>query len=289
MSCRNDEMIRRLRLGNLRTLFRHRYGPTLPDDDAGREDLLELLLPISLGSEPDLKMRYAIEIWAPWMGKTRELIDQINQMPLWQRKPKAGPLGRRLNVTYREREELKLWTIAPCDVNEKGMELLRKRKKRERMRRMRQRKGSKSRREYEGNTISRTKPWLTLGISRATWYRQQRETSPCQVKLTKAEHTPVSPQQAQHLKKESAEKEVTTSIKSQTAPETEKPKMPATDTAHELLARTCLTAAEQNGNSNDLRGMPADLSRFYPQVPSYEWLGADRSSRKPAGQLRDVA
>jgi len=39
------EMLRRLRLGNLRTLFRHRYGPTLPDDDAGRAELRELLLP----------------------------------------------------------------------------------------------------------------------------------------------------------------------------------------------------------------------------------------------------
>ena len=33
------EMIRRLRLGNLRNLLRHRCGPTLPDDDAGREYL----------------------------------------------------------------------------------------------------------------------------------------------------------------------------------------------------------------------------------------------------------
>jgi hypothetical protein len=42
-------MMRRLRLGKLRKLFRDRYGPTLADDDAGREDQHELLLPISIG------------------------------------------------------------------------------------------------------------------------------------------------------------------------------------------------------------------------------------------------
>ena len=30
-------------LGNIKCLLRHRYGHTLPDDDAGREDLFELL------------------------------------------------------------------------------------------------------------------------------------------------------------------------------------------------------------------------------------------------------
>ena len=36
--------LRRVRLGHLRTVLRLRYGHTLPDDDAGREDLFELLL-----------------------------------------------------------------------------------------------------------------------------------------------------------------------------------------------------------------------------------------------------
>ena len=47
-----SEMIRRLRLGDLRRLLRDRNGAVLPDDDAGREYLLELLLPISVGPPP---------------------------------------------------------------------------------------------------------------------------------------------------------------------------------------------------------------------------------------------
>jgi hypothetical protein len=62
-----DETIRRLRLGNIKTLLRSRCGYELPDDDAGREYLYELLLPISLGPEPDLKMENVMGVWAPWM------------------------------------------------------------------------------------------------------------------------------------------------------------------------------------------------------------------------------
>ena len=66
-------MLRRLRLGNLRKLFRHRYGPILPDDDAGRAELRELLLPISVSANADRKMPKTIELWAPWMGQQEAL------------------------------------------------------------------------------------------------------------------------------------------------------------------------------------------------------------------------
>lgn len=52
--------MRRLRLGDVQKVLQHRYGHTLPDDDAGREDLRELLLPISLGPEAGRKMENAI-------------------------------------------------------------------------------------------------------------------------------------------------------------------------------------------------------------------------------------
>jgi hypothetical protein len=43
-----DEIMRRRRYGDLRKLFHDRYGQTFPDDDAGNDDLFELLLPVSL-------------------------------------------------------------------------------------------------------------------------------------------------------------------------------------------------------------------------------------------------
>ena len=88
------EIMRRLRLGDLRKLLRARCGHTLPDDDAGREYLWELLLPVSLAPEEhERKMANTVEIWAPWLGKdeAEQLIDQINRMPARERMSAREP------------------------------------------------------------------------------------------------------------------------------------------------------------------------------------------------------
>ena len=79
----HDELMRRLRLGDLQRLVRSRYGHTLPNDDAGTEDLIEMLLPISLGNNPEDRMRRTIEIWAPWVSPAlaTEVIDLVNSVP----------------------------------------------------------------------------------------------------------------------------------------------------------------------------------------------------------------
>src|SRR6516225_9941684 len=107
----------------MRNYLRCRYGHTLPDDDAGREDLRELLLPISVGPNPAIKMPKAIELWAPWMSPAEagELIDAINLMPIWLRKPSARELGKRLRVTNQMRQLWRLWTIAPYDMTDEEL------------------------------------------------------------------------------------------------------------------------------------------------------------------------
>ena len=51
-----------------------------------------------------------------------------------------------------------------------------RRKERDRLRKAKQRRdrGKPTRKQYEEQSISRTKPWLDEGISRASWYRRQR-------------------------------------------------------------------------------------------------------------------
>jgi hypothetical protein len=181
------EIFRRLRLGDLRKLLRSRYGHTLPDDDAGREDLHELLLPISLGPEvATLKMANAVEVWAPWMGheEAAQLIDQIMRTPIRERMPKSRKLGERLRATNHERELWKLWTIAPCDMTDAQMHEHRKAKARDRERQRRRAAGSKPRKVYLATSKARNRPWEVEGMSRAKWYRRcgnDHETGPCQV------------------------------------------------------------------------------------------------------------
>jgi hypothetical protein len=170
-----SEMLRRLRLGNLRKLFRDRYGPVLPNDDAGREDLYELLLPISVGPHADIKMQNAIEVWAPWLppADVKELVDCINLTPIWNRKPTARQLGKRLRLTNGERERLRLWTIAPYHMNAQELLAQRKAKRRARTRLLRQLRGSKPRAIYEAESKSKIKPWEPAGIKRRAWYYRQ--------------------------------------------------------------------------------------------------------------------
>jgi hypothetical protein len=180
------EIIRRLRLGNLRRLIQSRYGPTLPDDDAGREDLHELLLQISLGPAAGIKVPNAIAVYAKWMRphEAAQLIDQINRTPARLRRSTARQLGQRQRVTNEQRERLRLWTIAPFDMTDAQLEEQRKAKARARERTRRQKAGSKPRE----TSIARTKPWKTEGISRRTWFRRHGNghgTNSCEVKLTK--------------------------------------------------------------------------------------------------------
>jgi hypothetical protein len=167
------EIMRRLRLGDLRKLLRARCGHTLPDDDAGREYLWELLLPVSLAPEEhERKMANTVEIWAPWLGKdeAEQLIDQINRMPARERMPKARIVGERLRLTNEERECLRLWAIAPFDMTNAQLMEQRKTKDRVRQRQRRRLAGRKPRTA----SVARVKPWAIRGMSRATWYRKHR-------------------------------------------------------------------------------------------------------------------
>jgi hypothetical protein len=191
-----DETLRRLRFGDLRKLLRSRYGHTLPDDDAGREDLHELLLPVSLGPQAARRMLNVIELHAPWMSRDKagQLVDQIMRTPSHLRRPSNRQVGRRLRVTNQERELWRLWTIHPCDMTDEEMREQRKAKRRARDRQRRKRQPRVA--YLAANSLSRTKPWEIEGISRRTWYRKHgngRGTGVHQVKLVIPERTPVPP------------------------------------------------------------------------------------------------
>jgi hypothetical protein len=169
MSKKKTEIIRRLRLGNLRSLIRARCGHTLPDDDAGREYLWELLLTISLGAEADRKIKNAIEVTAPWMSRKEatEMSDQIKRHCL--RSSTAREIGTRLRVTRNEWIKLKLKTILPFDMTDTEINAFRKSRRRTRDQHHRRAQGRKS----HDASLAKAKPWKKEGMSRATWFRRK--------------------------------------------------------------------------------------------------------------------
>jgi len=100
-----------------------------------------------------------------------QLLDEIKQIPTWQRWRTGKELGKRLRLTNGERQRMKLYSIWPYNMSAADLRRQRSRKQRERMRRLRELRGAKSREQWLAeNSKSREKPWEKDGVSKRTWY-----------------------------------------------------------------------------------------------------------------------
>lgn len=165
-----------LRLNDFAILFRSRYaGIHLPNDDAGRDDLEPVIHHIAALPQAARRAHHWLGLWAPWLTLAEQhqiITDGIANARAWT----ADQLAWRYRVTREEREVLGLTTIGAIDQG-KGARTKRRRD-RDRKRKAEQRRaaGAKPRTEYEMNSKSRTKPWIDAGMSRATWYRKNRNS-----------------------------------------------------------------------------------------------------------------
>jgi hypothetical protein len=166
-----------LRISELNRLFTARYGHMLPDDDAGRDDVVVMAYHLArCPGEVGRRIRNWIELRAPWMtsDEAAEIVRAAMANPFnWR----ADPLARRLGLTEAERRQLLIRTIGAIDMTKDERKKARRLRQRQRDLARRRAQGAKPRAEYEANSISRNKPWMAFGISRRTWYRR-RGTSP---------------------------------------------------------------------------------------------------------------
>lgn len=161
-----------LRIADLSTLFRSRYGTVLPDDDAGRDDIRLAVDHLAALAHPARAITRWLETWAPWMtlGEQRQVIaDGIAGQRNW----KADALAWRLRLTKEERTMLGITTIGAIDHGKAARKKRRKERERERQAAKRRAAGAVPRAQYEGQSLEKQKPWLAEGISRRTWYRRR--------------------------------------------------------------------------------------------------------------------
>jgi hypothetical protein len=157
-----------IRLRELERVFRSRYGPTLPDDDAGRDDLILAAHHIAQrGGDVVKHIACWASLWAPWIPQceAKALAEYVAVRPL---RFKAATLGFRLGLMDSERTALRIKTIRALGVTDEMMAERRRRADRERKAKWRTLK-----RLTKPETITRRKPWLAKAMSRATWYRQR--------------------------------------------------------------------------------------------------------------------
>jgi hypothetical protein len=150
------EIIRnRVRHRELERLFRDRYGPSLlPDDDAGREDLIIAIDHlVAIPRVTSSWIRNWVSEWAAW-ATSDKIMEWINQASVQQRRWTAEKLGRRLNLTDVDRTRLRITTIAPCDLSSVERANRKKRRKRERDRNRQRKKREDARRKMSHRLYS---------------------------------------------------------------------------------------------------------------------------------------
>lgn len=90
--------------------------------------------------------------------------------------------GEMLEVCVAEKIECDIRTMTAIDEDEAyaafKAEAKRKRERERDQRRRASKEGYKTRAEYEDNSLSKTKPWKDLGMSKATWYRKGKPSAP---------------------------------------------------------------------------------------------------------------
>jgi hypothetical protein len=136
-----------VRIKDLRTIFADRYGDTLPDDDAGREDARVMLHHMAFRPNAEKIMRAWLGQACAWMppSETSETISEVfGRQVRW----KADTLAEKLNLTDADRTRLRITTIGAIGVSA----VERKARRRERQRlgdeARRRAKGAVSRAEY---------------------------------------------------------------------------------------------------------------------------------------------
>jgi hypothetical protein len=102
----------------------------------------------------------------------REIIDEARSTPKCR---KADNLAAWLGIKFAERQSLHIRTIGSVNVKKRARTELRKRSKRVAQESRRRARGVQSRVQYEKNSLSATRPWEKLNMSRRTWYRHQNQ------------------------------------------------------------------------------------------------------------------
>jgi len=156
-----------LRLAELTKLYDHRYSRMyLPESD--HTLMLVRIMAHHMASLPNSDRRIQAYVltcanWLP-LKEMERLIREVMECPLRWR---ATKLGWKLRLTDAERTALKIKTIAPYDMTPAQLAARRKQRQRLASAKYRQRKAKE-------RAPKPPTPWAIAGISRATWYRQNK-------------------------------------------------------------------------------------------------------------------
>jgi len=154
------------RVGDLARIYRDQYPNGLPHNDVGVKYSKYICRTMAFLPK-DRRPRW-LDRYAPWMNA--EIRDSILSLgPYWY---SARSLGNHLEVDNEDRERLQVWTVEAFDINEEQRRMINLEKDRQAQERRRRNNGAKP----QAESLSRLKPWESLNMSRAKFYRLPKET-----------------------------------------------------------------------------------------------------------------
>lgn len=166
-----------LRCAELERLFAARYGHELPDDDAGRADVVIMLHHLArCAGDPRQRSTAWCAAHAPWLAAAAELEAMLDDVIEKPRRRRADILAERLGLTAAERRRLRITSIGAIDQSK--AERLADRKQRKRLA-SRERRRAQGARQRDAIPLTISQPWRSAGVSRSTWYRTRRTDNTC--------------------------------------------------------------------------------------------------------------
>ena len=105
-----------LRLHDLARLFRARYGIELPNDDAGRDDMMVAVNHLASLAHPKKRINDWLDLWCPWLSRS-ESATIIAKAIVHQQHWTADQLAWRFNLLDEDRTYLGITTIGAVDCN----------------------------------------------------------------------------------------------------------------------------------------------------------------------------
>jgi len=171
----SSRLIAKVRIRDMERIIINRYSGMVPNNGDGVM-IIKFVAhhAASISENAEKWVKEWAGRWAPWL-LSHESRDQIvrdaaaNPVML-----SADELAVQLGVTKEERDWLGITTIGAIDCDKNQRSELRRERKRRRIEAQRRADGAVPRDQYESESLSRTKPWEAMGVSRSTWYRQKQ-------------------------------------------------------------------------------------------------------------------
>jgi len=193
----------RKRLRELERLISGRHGcmPETDDADVYLEPVVNCFHVIAASRDRSVSVDGIMKLFWFWCEEKAPHVDRGQAMAMVRREHQGPPeliaddiVGKAVRLPYEERLGRKITTIGSYDADKAMRTKLAKgrRSERDRLRKAGKRKanGATPRAVYLANSLSQTKPWEQMGISRSTYERRRKKAAAVQAGADDASASP---------------------------------------------------------------------------------------------------